>query len=224
MLLEDIFLEALPSIDPKRLVLENLRTKSFSNEKVHIIGFGKAAAGMAAGIIEFFGENLIEGIISVPVGTRKSMEQNNRTDLWPVHKCVKVFEVAKDNLPDQAAVDASNLILDFVKTLKSDDKLIVCCSGGGSACLACPADWISLQDKLKVIKKLQSKGATIQELNSIRSLLSKTKGGKLLTATKATVTTLILSDIIGDPVELIASGPTVQPIEKDEQFYDDLLK
>lgn len=73
MLLEDIFLEALPSIDPKRLVLENLRTKSFSNEKVHIIGFGKAAAGMATGIIEFFGENLIEGIISVPVGTRKSM-------------------------------------------------------------------------------------------------------------------------------------------------------
>jgi len=61
-------------------------------------------------------------------------------------------------------------------------------------------------------------------LNSIRSLLSKTKGGKLLTATKATVTTLILSDIIGDPVELIASGPTVQPIEKDEQFYDDLLR
>ncbi|CBY22155.1 unnamed protein product [Oikopleura dioica] len=172
MLLEDIFLEALPSIDPKRLVLENLRTKSFSNEKVHIIGFGKAAAGMAAGIIEFFGENIIEGIISVPVGTRKSMEQNNRTGLWPVHKRVKVFEVAKDNLPDQAAVDASNLILDFVKTLKSDDKLIVSCSGGGSACLACPADWISLQDKLKVIKELQSKGATIQELNSIRSLLS----------------------------------------------------
>jgi glycerate-2-kinase len=118
MLLEDIFLEALPSIDPKRLVLESLREKSFSNEKVHVIGFGKAAAGMAAGIIEFFGENIIEGIISVPVGTRQSMgtlnhlkiyhkiilEQNNRTDLWPVHERVKVFEVAKDNLPDQAAV------------------------------------------------------------------------------------------------------------------------
>jgi len=116
------------------------------------------------------------------------------------------------------------LILDFVKTLKSDDKLIVCCSGGGSACLACPADWISLEDKLKVIKKLQSKGATIQELNAIRSLLSKTKGGRLLAATKATVTTLILSDIIGDPVELIASGPTVEADEKDETFYGDLLK
>jgi len=84
--------------------LESLRKKSFSNEKVHVIGFGKAAAGMAAGIIEFFGENIIEGIISVPVGTRQSMEQNNRIDLWPVHQRVKVFEVAKDNLPDQAAV------------------------------------------------------------------------------------------------------------------------
>ena len=71
--LENIFLEALPSINPKRLVLESLREKSFPNEKVYLIGFGKAAAGMAAGVIEYFGENVIEGIISVPVGTKKSM-------------------------------------------------------------------------------------------------------------------------------------------------------
>lgn len=71
--LEDIFLQALPSINPKRLVLENLREKSFPNEKIHLIGFGKAAAGMAAGIVEYFGENVVEGIIAVPVGTKKSM-------------------------------------------------------------------------------------------------------------------------------------------------------
>ena len=73
MLLEEIFLEALPSIDPKRLVLEHLREKYILNQEVHVIGFGKAAAGMAAGIVEFFDENIFEGIISVPVGTRQSM-------------------------------------------------------------------------------------------------------------------------------------------------------
>ena len=123
VILEDIFRESLPSINPKTLVLDHLRKKSFPKEKVYLIGFGKAAAGMASGVIEYFGDDIVQGIVSVPFGTRKSMgnllfyrsmcklvlEDNagafsDGSSMWPIHKNVQVFEVAENNLPDAAAV------------------------------------------------------------------------------------------------------------------------
>ena len=132
VILEDIFRESLPSINPKTLVLDHLARKSFAKEKVFLIGFGKAAAGMASGVIEYFGDYVAQGIVSVPFGTRKSMgklllyrfvcqwilEENagafsDRSSMWPVHENVKVLEVAENNLPDAAAVGIGSKTIEY---------------------------------------------------------------------------------------------------------------
>ncbi|TKS71284.1 Glycerate kinase [Collichthys lucidus] len=178
---------------------------------LHLVGFGKAVLGMAAEAERIVGDHLVKGIISVPHGIQQTMKQHGKNHLLlKENSRIKVMEGAKHNLPDTDAEKAAEGIKQLASELTEKDLLLVLISGGGSALLPAPIPPISLQEKLDVTRKLAGAGATIQELNTVRRALSSLKGGGLAHyAHPAQVIALILSDVIGDPLDLIASGPTV---------------
>ncbi|NXN94715.1 GLCTK kinase, partial [Rhinopomastus cyanomelas] len=177
---------------------------------LYLVGFGKAVLGMAAAAEEILGDHLVRGIISVPLGIQESLQRAGmREMLLKPHSKIQVIEGAKNNLPDPEALKGADAIQELVKGLTADDLLLVLISGGGSALLPAPIPPILLEEKEKLTKMLASQGAAIQELNIIRKTLSLLKGGGLARlAYPAQVVSLILSDVIGDPVDIIASGPT----------------
>src|SRR4029077_9063286 len=112
-------------------------------------------------------------------------------------------------VPDQAGTNATREIIAALSRATEDDLILCLLSGGGSALLSCPAEDISLQDKQTMTRLLLDCGAKIHEINVIRKHISQIKGGRLAgLACPATTVSLILSDVIGDPIESIASGPT----------------
>lgn len=117
---------------------------------------------------------------------------------------------AENNIPDDAAFQGSKRIVELVKECKREDLLIVLITGGGSALFTYPIDPINIEELGLLVKNLSRAGATIQELNSVRKRLSVVKGGGLLRLCKSReIISLILSDVLGDPLDVIASGPTV---------------
>uniref|UniRef100_A0A336LWM4 Glycerate kinase n=1 Tax=Culicoides sonorensis TaxID=179676 RepID=A0A336LWM4_CULSO len=184
---------------------------NISEKKIHIIGFGKALLGLTIEVENVLKERLASGIISVPIGSATVL-QNSKSSV------IKIIEGAKDNLPDENAFKASQLILEKCKSLTENDVLLCLISGGGSALLPYPSPPITLADKTRIIKALSRKGATINELNTVRIAMSQVKGGKLALAAKnaSQIISLIISDIIDDPLDLIASGPTV-PTKSDNK-------
>ena len=115
-------------------------------------------------------------------------------------------------MPDRAGIEATQRILDLVRENASERTLVICCisGGGASALLVAPEEGLSLKDLEQTTESMLGCGAKIQEINEIRCRLSCVKGGKLAAAAQpSTVATLILSDVIGDPIHLIGSGPTV---------------
>ncbi|XP_038179412.1 glycerate kinase [Arvicola amphibius] len=199
------------SLDPSGRQLK-VRDRSFQlRENLYLVGFGKAVLGMAAAAEELLGQHLVQGVISVPKGIRAAMEHAGKQEmLLKPHSRIQVFEGAEDNLPDREALRAALAIQQLAEGLTADDLLLVLISGGGSALLPAPIPPVTLEEKQMLTKLLAARGATIQELNTIRKALSQLKGGGLAQAAyPAQVVSLILSDVIGDPLEVIASGPTV---------------
>ncbi|NXR32380.1 GLCTK kinase, partial [Zosterops hypoxanthus] len=178
---------------------------------LYLVGFGKAVLGMAAAAEEILGDHLTLGIINVPLGIQESLQRAGMEGmLLKPHSKIQVIEGAKNNLPDEEALKGAAAILELAKGLTADDLLLVLISGrGGSALLPAPIPPITLKEKEKLTKMLASRGAAIQELNIVRKTLSMLKGGGLAQlAHPARVVSLILSDVIGDPLDIIASGPT----------------
>jgi hydroxypyruvate reductase len=162
-----------------------------------VIGAGKASAPMAAAIEEFLGKRIKTGIINVKYGHVTKLNQ------------VKLIE-AGHPVPDQNGETGSRAILDLAQEAGEDDLLLCLMSGGGSALLPLAAPGLTLKDKQDTIKVLLACGATIHEINTIRKHTSMIKGGRLAQAAyPATLVALILSDVIGDNLDVIASGPTV---------------
>jgi len=122
-------------------------------------------------------------------------------------KKIRIVE-AGHPVPDAHGLQAGLAILELIKTLKPDDLLIVLLSGGASSLLPAPPHGISLKDKQQTTTLLLRSGATIQEMNAVRKHLSQVKGGQLAAATAAPVASLILSDVIGNDLGTIGSGPT----------------
>ncbi|XP_064488820.1 glycerate kinase-like [Ornithodoros turicata] len=177
---------------------------------VYVVGFGKAVGGMAHSLQKILGSQLVKGSVSVPVGTRETMVKLNKPEYLPEDNGqFDIREGARNNLPDEAALAATKSIVAMISSLQESDILLVLISGGGSALLPLPLKPITLQEKLDTIKLLANSGAPIDALNCIRKRLSAVKGGRLLQYTKAKVFALIISDIVGDPLDLIASSPTV---------------
>ncbi|XP_065916711.1 glycerate kinase-like isoform X2 [Dysidea avara] len=173
---------------------------------------------MVKAVIDTVGSsNVITGVASVPVGS----DYHHHHDLSPV----RVLEGALHNLPDHNSETAAKEILSLATSATASDLFVVLVTGGGSALLSLSEDGITIDEKKLTIASLANAGASIQEVNRVRQCISKTKAGKLgMAAYPAKVLSLILSDIIGDPLEVIASGPTVLQHTYPQQCIDILHK
>ncbi|MBT8339207.1 MAG: glycerate kinase [Desulfatitalea sp.] len=166
-------------------------------DRILVVGAGKATASMAQALEQILGERIHTGCISVKYGHTAPLAH------------IDIIE-AGHPVPDANGVRACRRILDVVTTAQSEDLIIGLLSGGGSALLPLPAGNLSLADKQAVTTALLACGATIHEINALRKHLSAIKGGRLaLAAAPARMVTLILSDVVGDDLDVIASGPTV---------------
>ena len=172
--------------------------------RIAVVGAGKAGAGMAAGLERALGEEheKVVGWVNVPADCVRPLRR--------IH--LHAARPAGVNEPTEAGVEGAARILEIVSQLGPGDLCIVLLSGGGSALLPAPAEGMSLADKQAVTRLLMSAGATIHELNCVRKELSRIKGGGLARAAAGAgeVVTLIISDVVGDPLDVIASGPTVE--------------
>ena len=207
--LADIFNAALTAVDPYHSVMNAVNrdgSKLFAGNgtydlgrfaRIIVAGAGKAAARMALAVEDLLAHALTDGLIIV------KKDHTVRPG--------KIRQVeASHPIPDEAGVQGTRRIVEMLR-LADEQTLVICLlSGGGSALLVSPADGITLEDKQRATDLLLRSGAAIQEVNAVRKHLSSVKGGRLAQiAYPAPVLTLIMSDVIGDPLDVIASGPTV---------------
>jgi len=170
-------------------------------DRVFATGMGKASARMALGLERVLGDRLSGGLVAVKEGHVEPLER------------IRLVESGHP-VPDSRSIAAAAAILGLGPSLgvvlTERDLVIVLVSGGGSSILCAPAPGLSLDDKIATTKLLLSCGATINEVNCVRKHLSAVKGGRLVAAlAPAAVLTLVLSDVVGDDLDAIASGPTV---------------
>ncbi|MEQ1794355.1 MAG: glycerate kinase [Nitrospira sp.] len=166
-----------------------------SFDRVVVVGAGKASARMAQALERVLGPYLDSGLVVVKTGHRLPAKR------------ITVIE-AGHPVPDRAGLNAAKQLRDRVAELGARDLLFVLLSGGASSLIPAPVDGVSLADKQSLTQLLLRSGATIQEINVVRKHLSTIKGGRLAEATRARIVTLILSDVIGDQLTAIGSGPT----------------
>lgn len=164
--------------------------------RVFVIGFGKAGAAMAQAVEEILGDRIERGIVIVKSG-----------HLAPLEK-IQLYE-AGHPLVDENSLSGTRKILELLDSVNENDLVLCLISGGGSALLELPAAGIALDDLRAATDLLLRAGAPINELNTVRKHLSQVKGGQLARrAHGAPIVALILSDVIGSPLDTIASGPT----------------
>ncbi|MCE9547036.1 MAG: glycerate-2-kinase family protein, partial [Planctomycetia bacterium] len=179
--------------------------------RIVVVGAGKAGAAMAAAVERALGESVckakqLSGWVNVPADCMPAADDADTVGYIHLH----AGRPAGINEPTAAAIAGTEHILRLVESLATDDLCLCLLSGGGSALLAAPVAEISLEDKIKLTRFLSAAGANIQQLNTVRKQLSRVKGGGLARACRAGwLVSLIISDVIGDPLDVIASGPTV---------------
>ncbi|MDQ3830532.1 MAG: glycerate kinase, partial [Candidatus Tectomicrobia bacterium] len=207
--LHAIFQAALKAVDPGEAIRTHVRREGDQlhvadrpydlrqYDAVYAVGIGKAGAAMALAVEALLGDRLRGGHVVVKYGHGGPLKQ------------VTVHE-AGHPVPDEAGVRATRTLIDFVKDRGSRDLLVCLISGGGSALSPAPVDGITLAEKQEVTRQLLACGATIHEINAVRKHISRIKGGQLTRlAAPATLIALVLSDVVGDALDVIASGPTV---------------
>jgi glycerate 2-kinase len=200
---------AINAVDPKKLIAAQLTLKekhlqiqghSFDlaqYRRIYVVGGGKASGQMAEALEANLGDRLTSGIVNVPYG---DSSQTEKIRLHP----------ASHPLPDQAGVEGANQMLKLAEKATENDLVICLISGGGSSLICYPRNGITLKEKQELTDALLRSGATINEINIVRKHLSSFKGGWLAKkAYPAAILSIILSDVIGDPLDVIASGPTV---------------
>jgi hydroxypyruvate reductase len=167
--------------------------------KLRVIACGKAAIAMAKAAHDHYGDKAT-GLIIAP-----NTHRDNIINLAGFELCF-----ASHPVPDQSSIAAAHTALSVAESLSEDDLLLVLMSGGSSALLCMPVAEISLEEKREVTRHLLASGATIQEINCVRKHLSRIKGGGLAAVCPAPLVTLAISDVPGDDVALIGSGPTMR--------------
>jgi glycerate-2-kinase len=178
---------------------------------VYVVGGGKAGGEMAAALEQILDKYLTVGIVNVPKGNKLQTEKITLNE-------------ASHPVPDEAGVSGAMQMLEIAKRAGPDDLLICLVSGGGSSLMPLPREGVTLKDKQDLTKTLLKSGAAIAEVNTVRRHLSAFKGGYLAKAAyPATVLSLIVSDVVGDGLENIASGPTA-PDKSTFQEAVDILK
>ncbi len=212
--LRAIYTAAITAVNPETAIINHVKLnegtlillsdgshlKEFQLEKyknIYVVGSGKATAPMAGAIEKILADNISRGLITVKYGYLEDLSK------------IEIVE-ASHPIPDMNGVDGARRIMDIIQEADEDDLVISLISGGGSALLPLPYNTISLEEKGKTTDLLLKSGATIHELNSVRKHLSLVKGGNLARAAyPATVINLMISDVVGDDMDVIASGPFV---------------
>lgn len=188
--------------------------------RIAVVGTGKAGAGMAAAVEAILGPRLLEekqvaGWLNVPEDCVRPLKTIHLHGARP----------AGVNEPSPAGVEGAQRILRIVESLGPNDLCLCLLSGGGSALMPAPVEGITLEDKLAVTRHLSAAGANIEQLNAVRKQLSRIKGGGLARACCAgRLVALIISDVLGDPLDVIASGPTVEDSSTPQQALEILAQ
>lgn len=224
-----LFLKALSAVDPAKLLKDRIRIererlfiKTEGNserffdlkkvDKIFLVGTGKAAGAMAKAIEEIFEDRITKGIITTKYGHQLPLK---KTDIIE----------AGHPLPDREGFEGAKKIQRLLQESGPNDLVIFLLSGGASALLPFPADQIDLKEKQEMTQLLLDCGADIQEINTIRKHISRIKGGWLAKwAYPSTVIGLILSDVVGDHLDVIGSGPTVPDPSTFEEAWEILKK
>jgi glycerate 2-kinase len=224
-----IFSKAVSAVDPSQRLKDMIRvekdhflikTEEYSEKvfhlavfkKIFLMGSGKASCSMAQTLEEIFGNRITKGVIAVKYG-----------HLLPL-KTIEIIE-AGHPIPDQKGFEGAQKIQALLKESGPEDLVIFLLSGGGSALLPFPVDGITLGEKQQMTQFLLDCGADIKEINTIRKHISQIKGGWLARwAYPSTVIGFILSDVVGDQLDVIGSGPTVPDISTFEEAWGILEK
>ena len=214
-----IFQAGVKAVDPKNAVKRHLKRQdemlSVGNQTydltdykgVYVVGAGKASAAMAKAIEEILADRIKASAINVKYGHSVPL------------KIVHVNE-AGHPVPDEAGLRGTQQIFQLLRQTGEKDLVICLISGGGSALLLRPAEGLNLENKQQATKLLLEVGATIHEINAVRKHISQVKGGQLAQLVyPSTLISLVLSDVIGDNLDSIASGPTVP----DSSTFSDCL-
>jgi glycerate 2-kinase len=215
----DIFNAAVAAVDPYHAVIRAITVEHNclhaagagyeldAFNRVLVVGAGKATARMALALEDALGNRITAGLIVVKEGHTAPL------------KIIKQVE-ASHPVPNEAGVEGTKRIIDLVRD--ADEKTLILCllSGGASALFVAPMYGLTLQDKQEVTSALLKAGASIGELNAVRKHLSAVKGGRFAKAAcPAQIVTMVLSDVIGDRLDVIASGPT----SRDSSTFNDAL-
>ena len=201
----DRLIEQTILLDDEFLHLGDLSIERADFDRVLIVGAGKAVASMTIALDHVISPHIpTYGWVNVPAGTFDS----SHATIGKIE--IHIARPQGINEPTEAVLKGTQEILKLVRTAEHRDLVLVVLSGGGSALLACPVEGVSIDDKLSVTRLLSGAGADIQQLNTVRKQISLVKGGGLARASGGgRLVTLVLSDVLGDPVDVIASGPTV---------------
>jgi hydroxypyruvate reductase len=225
----EIFLRAVSAVDPSKRLREmitveqdtlRVKTDERSEDLFHLkafkniflIGTGKASASMARTMEDLLTDRISSGVITTKLGHRLPLK---RTELIE----------AGHPIPDQNGLEGAHRIRSLLKNSGPEDLVLVVLSGGGSALLPLPVEGITLEEKQEVTQLLLDCGADIMEINTVRKHISQIKGGWLARwAYPSTVLAFILSDVVGDPLDVIGSGPTVPDPSTFEDAWEILRK
>lgn len=202
---------ALEAADPKTAVKKSLLLKEYkliingrildlnSLGNIYVVGGGKASGIMAEAVEEVLEERISDGCVNILRGTRNRFRTSK----------IELVE-ASHPVPDKNGLEGAKRIIHLADKARENDIVLCLISGGASALIPLPAERISLEELQDINRALLRSGADINSMNAVRKHLSAIKGGNLAKAAyPATIVSLIISDVVGDPLETIASGPTV---------------
>ena len=191
-----IFRASLKAADPAEAVLRHFQAPPKSVERIFVVGAGKAAAPMARAVERILGKRVTGGLINVKYGHTLKLRRIEQNECGhPV--------------PDEAGVRGARRIMDIAREATAHDLVVCLISGGASALTPLPTPPVTLAEKQATTNLLLACGATIHEINAVRKHISAFKGGQLAAlAAPARVVSLILSDVIGNNLDVIGSGPT----------------
>jgi glycerate 2-kinase len=226
---KDLLLHGIEAADGYRVMQQNLFidketlvVRGISGEKVEydlkkfrrilVIGFGKVSGSMAYALEDILKSYIAGGVVIVKQGSRVDLEK------------IQIVE-ATHPVPDAKSIEGAQQVVRMLAEISQDDLVICLISGGGSALCTLPSKGIKLTDIQTITQSLLTSGADIFEVNTIRKHLSQIKGGQLAKlAYPASIMSLIISDVIGDRIDTIASGPTAPDTTTFRDAYDILQK
>lgn len=201
----EIIKDSIQAVLPDSAVKKALSQKKINNE-VTVIAIGKAAWNMAKAARETLGDKIKQGLII--------------TKYHHAAGPIEGFEIVEAGhpIPDENSVRGAQRALELVQTLTRKDQVIFLISGGGSALFEKPLEGVALEDIMDITDQLLGSGADIVEINTIRKHLSAVKGGRFAQACgEASIYAVVLSDVIGDPLDSIASGPAYPDLSTSQQ-------